>query len=783
MRLLRKTGVSTLINILGMGVALSAAMILLVQVKWDTTYDASFKGSGQVFIIENNWVDGGAYSSYLSRPIIELVRSASPNIEAVGTASTNGNNTIYYPEDNKDGAVTIPSIEADSSFLSIYPFEWVEGSAGDFSSGGTAVISEAFAKLLFGEDTAVGKTLTGMGGYRVRIVAVYRDTPQNSSFHYGVMENLGKENFDNLGEWSYKAYVRLKDSTQADETTEAILKAIIPLFGDDASQEDMEMLKGGFRLSNLHKAHFERDVRAGTATANKAITISLLAISILLILIALINFVNFAFAEIPFKIKDINTRKVLGESRSSLIGKQLSHAVIIAVIAFALALLLMYIISGTFWASYVSDSIKPADNMAIVVLTLCLTIITAIAAGLAPAMYSTSQPPALVLKGSYGTGTKGRSLRKMLVSMQFVLSFVFILMALYVNVQTRYMIGRDMGFDTDNVLQVWCGSRAGNQKDALKDKLLQNASIADVTFSDNLIVADQIMGWGRSGEDGKQMFLEVLPVDDNFVNFFSLQIVSGRDFLPSDERSENGCFIVNENFIEKYPQFRVGSLMGGHNGDAQIVGVVRNFNFKSLQHPLSPMALYAWGKDPWRPYSVVYVRMVSGADFQAISKYIKEAVCAFDPSREPDQVNVRHLGEWIESMYEGEQSLGKLIAAASFIALLIAIIGIIGLVFFETRFMRKEIAVRRVNGASVESILSMINKRYITVAAVSFLLAVPISLWIMLAWRKGFAYQAPVPLWIFVVALLSVAVITALVVTLQGLRAAAANPVESLKSE
>jgi putative ABC transport system permease protein len=241
--------------------------------------------------------------------------------------------------------------------------------------------------------------------------------------------------------------------------------------------------------------------------------------------------------------------------------------------------------------------------------------------------------------------------------------------------------------------------------------------------------------------------------------------------------------IVNETFMQMYPQFHVGSLMGGHEGDTQIVGIVKDFNFKSLQHAMGPLALYIWGKNPWRNFSVMYVKTVPGTDFKEISDSIKDAVCAFDPSREPDQVKVRHLDEWIENMYQSEQSLGKLITIASFVALLIAIIGIIGLVFFETQFLRKEIAVRRVNGATVGSILKMIHKKYLIMAGVSFVLAAPIAYWLMKAWRKGFAYQAPIPLWIFLVALLAVAAITLAVVTLQSWRAANANPVESLKNE
>ena len=780
MKIFRKTGVSTLINILGMSVAFAAAMILLVQVRWDTTYDANFEGHEQVYRMENNWIDDGPFSAMFSRPVIEWIKISSPNIDAVGTMM-GLSEKVYYPEGDKESAIKVPSVLVDSSLFSVFPFDWVEGSAQEFTAPGTAVINEVYAKRLFGSDNALGKILQTGDGTTARIVGVFKNTPRNFSLHYGIFENLGEQFVEDYSEWSFESFVKLKDPSQAKETASSMMDELQKYRNDD-SEEEAQKFRKGFRLSRLHDAHYERDVRAAKFSSNKAITITLAVIAILLILIAIINFINFAFAEIPFRIKNINTRKVLGESRGSLIGRQLLHAALIALIAFALACLIMHLIAGTSWASYVSDSLALKDNVSILALMLCVALVSAVIAGIAPALYSTAQPAALVLKGSYAMSVKGKTLRNILVGLQFVLSFLFILMALYVGVQTRYMMNKDMGFQQENILQVGCGFYAGAAHEPLKDKLLQNPSITDVTFADNMIVSDGKMGWGRT-VDGKQIYTEVLPVNDDFAQFFGLQMVDGRDFQPSDNQSEQGCMIVNEKFIQMFPQFHVGSLMGGHMGETEIVGIVKDFNFKSLQHAMGPLALYIWGKDPWRNFSVMYVKTAPGTNFKEISDYIKEAVCDFDPTREPDQVNVRHLDEWIENMYQSEQSLGKLITIASFVALLIAIIGIIGLVFFETQFLRKEIAVRRVNGATVGSILQMINKKYLIMAATSFVIAAPVAYWLMTAWRKGFAYQAPVPAWIFLAALLAVAAITLAVVTLQSWRAANANPVESLKNE
>ena len=782
MKVFRKTGVSTLINILGMSVAFAAAMILTVQVRWDTTFDANYEGYKQVFRMENNWMDKGLFSTSFSRPMIEIAKTASPNIEAVGTYWTIPHEATLK-KDGEETVLSVPSARVDSSMFSVFPFEWVEGSAREFTAGETAVVSEEYAKIFFGDESALGKNFKAGNGVEVRVIGVFKDMPKNSNMHYGVLVNLGDDYLNNSNEWSFVAFVKLKDPSLAKETETQMVNAFLDYLGDNADEEDADEFRKGFRISNLHDAHFERDVRANIASANKAITVTLAAIAILLILIAIINFINFAFAEIPFRIKNINTRKVLGEGRGSLIGRQLLHAGLIALVAFAIACLIMHVVAGTSWASYVSDSLALKDNIGILVLMLVVALVSAVVAGIAPALYSTSQPAALVLKGSYGTSVKGKALRNILVGLQFVLSFLFILMALFVGVQTKYMIGKDMGFDEARVLQTWCGYPAGNQKDALRSHLLQNPSIEDVTFCDSPIVSDGKMGWSRTGDDGNQVFMEVLPVDDNFVQFFGLQIVEGRDFRESDNQNEAGSIIPNETFMQMFPQFHVGSLMYGHVDNSEIVGVVKDFNFKSLQHAMGPLVLYNWGKDGWRSFGTMYVRTAPGADFKDVSDYIKDAICKFDPRREPHMITVSHLDKWIEDMYQSEQSLGKLITIASFVALLIAIIGIIGLVFFETQFLKKEIAVRRVNGATVGSILKMINKKYLIMAGASFVIAAPVAYWLMTAWRKGFAYQAPVPVWIFLVALLVVAAITLAVVTLQSWRAANANPVESLKNE
>ena len=785
MKIFRKTGVSTLINILGMSVAFAAAMILLVRVRWDFTYDAILKGHEQVFRMEHDWDHDGSFATNFNRPLIELIRDKSSNVEAVGTTASWGDWTLAREGDPNAG-VRVSRCFADSTFFQVFPFKWVEGSAKEFADfGETLVLSRTMARTLFGDEPAVGKYLQRKDGTRLRVVGVYEDMPANSSLNYQSFTYIGTLHLEDSSEWSFTTYLKLRHPEDAGNTQAQLVASILSYYGvsDDVDDEEVEKFRKEFRILNLHEAYFRKDLDAGVEAVNKSMTITLLAIALLLIVIAIINFINFSFAEIPFRIKSINTRKVLGENRSSLIAKQLLRAAGLALIAFGFSFLFLRVVAGMSWASAIAAVMKPRDYAAIILPMLGVTLVAAVIAGLAPALYSTSQPTALVLKGSYAMSIKGKALRNGLVGLQFFLSFIFILLGLYVDAQLRFMLNKDMGFRQDQVLQVVCGQNGVANLEALESRLLQNPSILEVTASDNTIVGESRMSWGRYADDGTYVNLEVLPVADDFIDFFGLQIVDGRGFLPSDNESRTGCFIVNEAFLRRYPQFHVGSNIDGHVDASPIVGVVKDFYSKSLRNDIEPLALYNWGADSWRDFGTLYVRVAEGADFKTVSDYIKESICALDPTIIPSQVNVRRLSEWIGSMYVVESMLRRLVSIASVVALLIAIIGIIGLVFFETQFLRKEIAVRRVNGATVSGILQMINRKYLIIAGISFVLAAPFAYILMSGWRKSFVSKAPIQVWIFLATFALVAAITLAVVSLQSWRAANANPVESLKNE
>ena len=318
--------------------------------------------------------------------------------------------------------------------------------------------------------------------------------------------------------------------------------------------------------------------------------------------------------------------------------------------------------------------------------------------------------------------------------------------------------------------------------DSFEQKLRQNPKVKDVTFAGNWLVSNTKMGWGREF-DGHRVQLDVLPVSPDFIDFFGMTIKEGRNFYPSDDLDPDGTFIMNEQTMLKFPFLKLGARLQGHVGEpAEIVGIVKDFNFKPLHYGIDPIALYVFGSDPWWPLSVVYAK-IDGEDIAGTFQWIRDCIEEFNPEINGNDVYLRFMDESIGRLYEKEEKLNSLIAITAILSLVISLVGILGIVSFETQFRRKEIALRKVHGATIGMILKMLNRHYIIMTLICFAVSVPVAYSIMKAWVKGFAYQAPVPVWIFLSALAAVLAVTVLTVTLQARRAANANPVDSLHDE
>lgn len=783
----RHRWLSTLLNVLGLTVAFTAFIIIMIQVLYDWRYDRNYPGHEKIFRFEfaNDPSNPGAFSTTICRPFIESLKGSIPEVEAIGTYQLyKGSTTVWTKSDDPDQKYNVRTSWLDTGILNIFPFRILEGEISDFARPLNALISKSAADRLFPGESPVGKSMAnGYSESGYTIAAVYEDFPENSSVENGILVQLGDDMLNSWSEWSCQCYFKLSDPASKRKVEEAVAEKFLEAFEIAPGSDEEKMVRQGIRLDNLHDAYFAKDISSDPmGKGNRSTTRALFMIGLVIIVIAIINFINLATASIPLTIKDINTRKVLGSSRAALVGRQLADAFVIAIAAFALSILALHLISGSPFTYYISGSMKVGDNLGVIALGGAVALCTAFAAGIFPALYSTSFQPALVLKGSFSLTPKGKMLRNFMVGFQYVASFVLIAMALYIQVQTSYMKHQDMGFKRDLVVECGCGSVIGSKADAVEQKLRQNPHIKDVTFAGNYLVSESKMGWGRYF-DGQRVQLDVLPVSSDFIDFFGMQIKEGRDFSPSDDLNPDGTFIMNEKTMENFPFLRLGAKLQGHAAEpAEIVGIVRNFNFKPLQYGIDPIALYVFGSEPWWPLSVVYMK-IDGADIPATFQFIRDTMVEFNPAINGEELSLEFLDDTIGSLYQKEKKLNSLIAITAGLSLLISLIGILGIVSFETQFRRKEIALRKVHGASIGTILKMLNRHYIIMTLICFVVSVPVAYIIMKTWVRGFAYQAPVPVWIFIAALAAVLAVTVVTVTLQSRKTASQNPVEALRDE
>lgn len=381
-----------------------------------------------------------------------------------------------------------------------------------------ALISEKGAAKIFGKESPVGKELEFSSSTLVRyfpkrftIAGVYRDFPENSSMDREILVNLGNISINNTGEWAYYCYVKTSDR----DGLQSVMDSLAYRMSNGNEKAD-------FRLMPLHEAYYSHNVSPDNiAKGNRPITITLFSVALLILTIAAINFINFSMASVPFRIKGINTRRVVGATRCTLIWTQLGTELMLVLTAFILSAGVMSLVATTGIASYISGSLRVQDNPSVLLTGLGAAALTALTAGIFPARYSTSFNPAMVLKGSFSLSARGRNLRSALIGIQYLISFVLIICALFITLQVKYMKGFDMGYDRENIIEFNISNNYSFSRESLREMLLGNPAVTDVTFSAYSIASETKMPWGRSF-NGEPVQVECLPVDRNFISFFGL---------------------------------------------------------------------------------------------------------------------------------------------------------------------------------------------------------------------------------------------------------------------
>ncbi len=800
---LRRYKVSSLLNVIGLTLAFTAFYVIMTQVWWELGYNRSLHEADRIYLVENeDWYEPGKWSSWLNRPVPERVIASTAGVEAggcmwggfgSGTCWTSNEPSFGYNKFSAScGSVSLP-------FLDVFAFRSVEGDVHDLGKPKSVIVSrEAAERMRVGVGSLIWvDTDEPQPDGAMEVVAVFEDFPDNSLLgECEVVKNLGETNLYTTSEWSFNYFVKFRPGADPDEFArqwtnvnqemqrEAAEKRVA---AGDAADDDDESGIYGVRLSPVSELYFESDSQAPCRQGSVVTTYTLLGIAVLVIVLAFINFVNFFFALVPVRIRTVNTFKVFGAPASSLRFNFVFEAFGLVLIALLAAWYVSFALQGTEFASYISASLALSQNLEVVGLVAVVAFVMALAASLYPAWYITSFAPALVVKGSFGGTRSGRRLRTLLLGVQFFISIGLIIATSFIRLQHDYMMHYDMGFDKENLLAVRLSERGAASYDALRQKLLSDPQVKDVTGATSRLVSVGRMGWGREFK-GRQVAFQSYVVQPDFLRVMGIPITDGRDFLESDFDKELGTMIFNEAARREF-EMQVGDRINGFvSPDEQIVGFCADFNFKPLQYGVSPFCFYLLPKkiqqeNYWHLPHVVYVRMTPGADIAAVTAHIRRCIAEVDPRTEPGDIVVRVFDEELGLEYDNERKLTAIVGLFALLAVVIALMGVFGLVLFETQHRRREIAVRRVMGASRGEILAMFNRRYVMLVAVCFVLAVPVSIWAVRHWLAGFAYAVPLYWWVFALALAGVLAVTALTVTVRSWRAVNENPAESVKSE
>ena len=765
---------ASFLNVAGLSVAFTAFLILFMQIRYEWGYDRFHKHADRLYRLEIVFNNTGA-QVVLNRPLIDRFLASSPHIEE-GALINQWGDKIYITVDRDGERMTFQEkfCVCYPSYARVFDFDMVEGEAAALEEKGRVLIPASMAHRFFGDHPAVGQVLIGEG-WTSEVGGVYRDFPSNSIVSNAVYRRISDK--EGAGAWmqnNFECYLRLDDPASAPD----VLAGFKKNFRHDGWNWKTRQL----RLTALPDIYFKTDTSYDSQKqkGSYAQLQALSAIAILIVLIAVINFMNFSNALVPVRLRGINTRKVLGSPVSALRMAVASEAVGMCLLSYLIALLLVRLLSKTGFVDLVSGGISLEGQMPLLIACGGFVLLIGLIAGCWPAWYITSFSPALVLKGNFGLSPKGRSFRNVLVGFQFVASFILVIAALFITWQNYNMLHTPLGFDSERIVTVKLNRNLSRQPESVRQRLGQLSSVEALSFTSRVLGAeDNYSGWGRTYVDEDIQF-KVVQADSEIERVLALPILEGRGFLPEDQLSD-GTYLFNEEAKRTYG-LKAGDPIRLDWGDLhrreKIAGFVPDLKYNSFRDKLEPFAIFV-GKDIMAgALTNLMILVRPGTDYRQLSQDIGSTLRELDPDYPLD---IHLFNNIQENLYQKELLLGKQILFFSLIAVFVSLVGVFGVVLFESEYKRKEIGIRKVFGATVMDLLRKHNLSYLWIVMICFVIASPIAWYGIERWQENFALKAPLHWWIFLLAFLAITIITLLTVTIQNYRAASTNPVDSIR--
>ena len=800
LRNLTRNKMFSFLNILGLTVGTACCLYILLYVKNQFGFDKHHQNAENIYRV-NTKIDRKNELTFngctVSPPIVPTMQKDFPEVEAHTRviAFFNVKNNIVGVEGNTSTFSESKGYLVDSTFFKIFNYRFIEGSPEhSLDAPYTVVLSSITAKKLFGNQKAINKRIQLRNTTiptTLTVTGVYDETFGKSHFRPTFLVSLNSgglgEYARNSTEWAGSnfacGYIKLKPNTNPDKL-EAKFPALLKQYGAKRLAE--LGMKKQLSLQPITDINlYSKGIVDGQLDTVSDISFlnMLLIIAAFIQLIACINFVNLTTARSVRRAKEVGVRKVVGAVRSSLIGQFLGESMLIALIAIFLALPIVQLLLP--FLNSITDgnvSIDITKNFDIILLTVVIALITGLLAGIYPALYLSNFKPVSVLKGVFKLNPTSILLRKGLVIFQFSIAIILIIGVLIISEQMSFMQTKDLGFNqSQKIILSLPNEQAQAQFYALKNELLTQKEVKSVggtTYYPSTKILSDMLIFKSGGSRDEALLVKSNGLEQDFFKTLGVKLIAGRNFTPSDTTNQ---IVLNEKAVTALKldmKTVIGTqIFSGSGSDMQtliIIGVHKDYNNNSLKTDIDPMMSYL---DNTPDYAILDVQTNDYASFFANTEKIWKKIAPSAP------FEFTFLDEDIQRQYTQENTLKKVVNSFTAIAILICCLGLFGLAMFTAEQRTKEIGVRKVLGASVFSITTLLSKEFLKPVLVAFLIASPIAYLAMNNWLQGFVYHINIGWKSFAVAGVCTLLITLFTVSYQAIRAALANPVKSLRTE
>ena len=773
-RTIRRDKGYTFINLSGLSLGMAVCILVLLWVQNEISYDRFHHHTKQLYRVEFD----AEYSGQTMRwpvvpiPVGPALNQMYPEVENA-VRITPCNPLVQYEENRYDekGAYV------DPSFLMMFTFPLEHGDVQTaLSDPHSIVITEELAHKYFGDEDAVGRVLTLNDTETYRVSSVLRNMPPNTHLRFDLL--IPYQRFiqmdrdpENWGRFQTLTYVLLREGIRP----ESFSSKIAPLL-----EERAERSKGDLILEPLRRLYLFSEFGGGNSQAVKVFSL----VAVFVLLIGCANFINLTTARSSLRLKEIGMRKVTGASRRTLIKQFMGESIIFSLVALAIALLLVVLLSPVVHRLTGKSLLFQSSSYAEIIFGIVsVVVLTALLSGIYPALVLSSFQPTRLFRGQLFLGASGKihsMFRKILVVFQFSISGILIIFTLIVQNQINFIRRTDMGYNRENIIYMPIRGDMNAQVEAMKTELLTDPNILNVTATSMLpteiATHYNAIDWeGRDPDHDPEMYLA--RIDHDFFETLGIRILEGREF-KKESIADAQNFIVNEEALRVMGvDAPLGKKMTWSDMDGSIIGVVEDFHFRSLHESIPPLVLVM------KPDRFEYVCVRLRTNIQEPGSTIQHMQKTWQTFAPEFPFEYHYLNELIDVMYRSEERLARLFSYFTAFALFISCFGLFGLASFTAERRTKEIGIRKVMGASVSNIVLRLSREFLAWVIVANLIAWPVTYFLAQQWLQSFAYRIDIKVMVFFLSSCVMLFISVITVSYKAMKAARSNPINALRFE